>query len=403
MLDIGFYKPLLRKNDSKIVLLVMDGVGGLPDNSGKTTLEAAHHPYLDRLATEGVLGVSHPIAPGITPGSGPSHLSLFGYDPIKNNIGRGVLEALGVGLTMTPKDIAARANFATMDAAGKIIDRRAGRIPTERNQELCQKLKEKITAIQDVEVIIKSGKEHRFVAMFRGEELSDAINDNDPQDIGVAPLPIKAQQPQAEKSAMVINEFIQQANAVLKDEAPANTFLLRGIASRPQIPTFDEAFGLRAAAIATYPMYRGLASLVGMDLLDTGNTIADEFTTLEENWDKYDFFYLHVKKTDSYGEDGNYQAKKEEIEATDRELPRLLKLNPAVITVSCDHSTPAKMKAHSWHPSPVLLWAPQTCLSDDLLSFGERNCMKGGLGVMYHVDLMPLMLAHALRLNKYGA
>jgi 2,3-bisphosphoglycerate-independent phosphoglycerate mutase len=304
---------------------------------------------------------------------------------------------------MTPRDVAARANFASMDREGNITDRRAGRIATEENKKLCQKLKDRIQKIEDVEIIIASGKEHRFVVMFRGDGLSDNINDNDPQATGVKALPIKALSVEAEKMARVASQFVQEANAVLKDDFPANTFLVRGIAKRPTIPTMSEAFGVHAVAIATYPMYRGLASLVGMDVVTTGETIADEFSTLETQWKSYDFFYLHIKKTDSYGEDGNYQAKLKIIEEVDAQIKRLLQLNPAVILVTCDHSTPARMKAHSWHPCPLLLWAPQTCQPDDVTTFGERSCMKGGLGILHHVDLMPLMLAHALRLAKYGA
>lgn len=404
MLDMEVLKPLLNPNDKKIVLLVMDGVGGLANESGKTELESSLHPNLDKLAKEGVVGLSTPVAPGITPGSGPAHLSLFGYDPIRYDIGRGVLEALGIGITMTPKDLATRVNFATMDPkTGNITDRRAGRIPTERTQKLCEKLQKSIAKIEDVEIIIKPGMEHRFVLLLRGEGLSEKVTETDPQATGVPVLPVKATAPEGEKTARILAEFVKRALNILVDEHPANSFLMRGASVSPKLSNMKELFGLKTAAIATYPMYRGLAKLVGMDVLETGDKIEDEFKTLAANWAKYDFFYIHIKKTDSYGEDGNYDGRKHIIEEVDGHVPEILQLKPAVVVVTGDHCTPSKLKGHSWHPCPVLLWAPETCLPDEVTVFGERACMKGGLGHINHLDLMPLMLAHALRLHKYGA
>jgi 2,3-bisphosphoglycerate-independent phosphoglycerate mutase len=402
MIDMEFLKPLLVQNANKIVLLVMDGLGGIPNESGKTELEAAAHPNLDRLAQEGVTGVSHPISPGITPGSGPAHLALFGYDPIRYDIGRGVLEALGMGMPLTAKDVAIRANYATMDKSGKITDRRAGRISSEQNQKLCQKLKA-ISQIEDVQVVVEAGKEHRFVVLLRGEGLGEDVLETDPQATGVSAHEPKSLKPGSEKTSHILTQFIQRANQILDSEHPANTFLMRGVAKFPKLPTMQDAFGVKSAAIATYPMYKGLATLVGMEVLKAGDTIESEFTTLASAWNSYDFFYIHIKKTDSYGEDGNFKAKVHVIEEVDPHVPAILKLNPSVVLVTGDHSTPSVLQGHSWHPSPVLLWAPKTCLPDDITSFGERACMKGGLGHLRHLDLMPLMLAHALRLQKYGA
>lgn len=403
MLDDSLLQELLVSNDKKIVLIVADGLGGLPrEIDGQTELEAAAKPNLDALAHKSACGLTVPISYGITPGSGPAHLSLFGYDPIKYQIGRGVLEALGIGLEMTPRDVAARANFATMDPKGLISDRRAGRIPTEKNIELCAKLQEAIPAIDGVEVIIRHGKEHRFVVLFRGDGLSGNLHDTDPQREGLAAIEPKAFFEEDLKLAAVTAKFIAQANQVLKDQHPANTLLMRGFAKHPDIPSMNKRFGLKAAAIATYPMYKGLAKLVGMTELDTGQTTEDEFETLRLYYNDFDFFYIHVKKTDSYGEDGNFNAKVQVITELDDAMPMVSKLNPDVLVITGDHSTPARMKGHSWHPNPFMLHSPYV-RPDGIDSFNERNCAYGSLGCFPAVEAMPLMLANALKLGKFGA
>ncbi len=391
---------LVTKTDSKIVLLVMDGVGGLPIN-GKTELEAANTPNLDRLVKENVCGLTDSIERGITAGSGPGHLGLFGYDPTEYEIGRGVLEALGVGLEMTPLDVAARGNFATRNETA-ITDRRAGRIPTELNQKLCAKMAEAIPEIDGVKVIIHSGMEHRFVVLFRGEGLDGRIADADPQQVGLSPKLATALAPEAEHTVEIVNAFIRKAEEVLKDEHPANTILLRGFAKYPDIPSMEQRFGLTPAAIATYPMYRGLAKLVGMTLLDTGKTVADEIETLKEHWNSFDFFFVHVKKTDSYGEDGNFEKKVSIIEEVDKAIPDLLALKPDVLVVTADHSTPAMLKSHSWHPNPFLL-VNKYIRPDEVTYFSERAFVHGGLGRFLAKDGIALMLAHALKLKKFGA
>ncbi|MDD5065672.1 MAG: 2,3-bisphosphoglycerate-independent phosphoglycerate mutase [bacterium] len=402
MLSEEIMKELSIPNEKKIVLLVMDGVGGLPHKNGLTELEAAKTPNLDKLAEESALGLTHPIGVGITPGSGPSHLAIFGYDPVRYNIGRGVLEALGLDIHLTNKDLAARANFATKDGNGLITDRRAGRIPTEKNQELCARLQEEIKKIDDVEIIIKHGKEHRFVVLFRGEGLHDGLTDADPQKEGSKVKYTEPLVPEAKKSAVIINKFIDRVGEILKNETKANTALLRGIARVPHIPTMNDLFKLKPGAIATYPMYRGLARLVSMDILKTGETIADEIATLKENYSKYDFFYVHVKKTDSYGEDGNFENKVKIIEETDKIIPDILALNPDVLAVTSDHSTPSLLAGHSWHPNPFLLHG-RFIRKSPVTRFTEAECLKGSLGIFYSIDAMPLMLASALKLAKYGA
>ncbi len=394
-------KSLSVSTPSKIVLLVLDGVGDIR-RGGLTPLEAAATPHLDRLARESSLGLTDPISPGITPGSGPAHISLFGYDPIRYQIGRGILEAAGIEMALTSDDVATRGNFASMDPEGKLTDRRAGRIPSEENRRLIELLSRSIREIDGVDVILRTVKEHRFVAVFRGKGLDGRVADTDPQVLGRVSLDPEPLAPEAAKTAEIAKKFIKRMNEVLQNERPANTGLLRGFAKLPEIPSMRELFKLKPACIATYPMYRGLASLVGMELLKTGETIADEFATLSEKWAEHDFFFIHVKKTDSYGEDGNFPAKVKVIEEVDRSLPTLLGLKPAVIAITGDHSTPCALSAHSWHPNPFLLWGDYV-RADGRGRFSEAECARGCLGRMSACEAIPLMLGNALKLEKFGA
>jgi len=401
MANEAIIRSLTLKTPSTIVLLVMDGVGGLRVD-GKTELEAAHTPHLDDLASRSICGVADPVSPGITPGSGPGHLGMFGYDPLRYEIGRGVLEALGIGMELGKSDVVARGNFATMDQKGIIVDRRAGRIPTEKNMELCDLLQQEIEEIEGVRVEVRHGKEHRFVLRFMEEGLDGRIEDTDPQREGNPPNPPTPLDPEAEHTAHIIKLFVERANGVLKDHHPANTVLLRGISQIPVIPSMADLFKLTPACIATYPMYKGLARLVGMEILETGEEIVDEFKTLKKHYTQFDYFFLHIKKTDSYGEDGNYHKKVEVIEEVDRHIPVLLELKPDVIAVTGDHSTPALLKGHSWHPNPFMLYSKYERI-DDVQEFTEAACVKGGLGRFLAVHEMPLMLASALKLEKFGA
>jgi 2,3-bisphosphoglycerate-independent phosphoglycerate mutase len=393
-------RDLSQQTDSKIVLLVMDGVGGLPAD-GKSELEAARKPNLDALAKAGVCGVSDPVMMGITPGSGPAHLALFGYDPLKFQLGRGILEALGSGVEVGRNDLVARGNFATVKG-GRVVDRRAGRIPTEENARICGYLNEHLPQRDGIAIRVFPGKEHRFVARFTAAGLSDALSDADPQAEGKAPLPTAPLGPEAAKASAIVNRFIDDVAAVLKGEAKANAALLRGFSKFPSIPTMQELFKLRPAAIANYPMYKGLAKLLGMEVISVGGETADLFDALEKNWADHDFFYIHYKKTDSMGEDGRFEAKVAAIEALDPFLPRLVALRPDVLVVTSDHSTPSCLKGHSWHPNPFLLVSP-TAGVDDVAAFAERACAKGLLHRFRSISAMPLMLAHALKLKKYGA
>ncbi len=401
IINLDLIKEISKPSPTKIVLLVIDGVGGLPSpKTGKTELETADTPNLDQLATKGICGLIDPVSPGITPGSAPAHLALFGYDPLSFSIGRGVLEAMGIDFDLKPGDIAARGNFCTVDEAGLVIDRRAGRIPTEKCTELCQLLDGSV--IEEVKLLVCPVREHRFITVFRGKGLTPEVSDSDPQQVGVAPGVIIALNPQADMMAAIATKFIAQARTILSKHHPANMVLLRGFSQRPHFPTMGEIYKLKPAAIAGYPMYRGLAKLVGMQVLETGASIKEEFATLKQNYADYDFFFLHIKGTDSAGEDGDFDRKVRIIEEVDNALPSLTSLEPDVIVVTGDHSTPALLKGHSWHPLPILLYS-KWCRPDRVGEFSESACIFGGLGRFPATQIMPLALANALKLNKFGA
>jgi 2,3-bisphosphoglycerate-independent phosphoglycerate mutase len=401
-MDLKMFQDLKNQNDSKIVLVVMDGLGGIPiEHGGLTELETANTPNMDHLASSGICGLHVPVAAGITPGSGPAHLALFGYDPIHYQVGRGVLSALGIDFDLTGNDIAARGNFCSVDSDGVITDRRAGRIPTEKNKELCTLLRE--IKLPDVEVFIETVKEYRILVVLRGEGLNAELADTDPQETGIRPLEPKALTPESKKSADLIKQFLNQAEDILRDHHPANMILLRGFAKKPDWPSFEESFGLRALAIAAYPMYRGVAKLVGMHVAEATDDIEKEFSYLEKHWEDFDFFFLHIKPTDSSGEDGDFDRKVRIIEEVDQHLPKLMDLNPDVVIVTGDHSTPSRLRYHSWHPVPVILWS-EVCRADEVKNFGERSCMHGGLGPRIPAtDLMPIALANAMRIEKFSA
>jgi 2,3-bisphosphoglycerate-independent phosphoglycerate mutase len=407
-------RELKESAATKIVLVVADGLGGLPatvdaktgqaigpNPGGKTELETARTPNLDALVRRGVCGLSIPVAPGITPGSGPGHLGLFGYDPLRYDIGRGVLEALGIDFAVGPKDVAIRGNFCTVDAGGIVIDRRAGRIQTEKCVDLCGKLRRQLH-VPGVDMFIEPVREHRLVIVFRGDNLGDQVEDTDPQAEGVPTLDPVASDAASGRTAEIAKEFLRQARRVLADESPANMVMLRGFAKLPAIAPMIKVYGVDAVALAVYPMYRGLAKLVGMRIADAGKSLGEQVVSLRREWSSGDFFFIHFKYTDSTGEDGNFAAKVARIEELDGAIPGIAELNPDVLIVTGDHSTPSLLKSHSWHPVPTLLVA-KTCRPDSATSFGETECSRGGLGHFLAKDLLPLALAHASRLGKYGA
>lgn len=394
-------RELQTSNGSKIVLLVSDGLGGLPlEPGGPTELEAAQTPNLDALAQRGVSGMSIPVLPGIAPGSGPGHLGLFGYDPLQFLIGRGALEATGIGFELGANDVAIRANFCTLDAAGKISDRRAGRISSEDAKPVVDKLK--AVKIPGVEVFVEHVQEYRFVIVFRGEGLGGAVEDTDPQKTGVPPLDPKPKNEASAKTAQIAKEFVSQAVKLLAGEPKANGLTLRGFSAKPHLAPYSELYGLKAAAIAVYPMYKGLARLAGMSILGHPHTLAEQVDVLEQNWKDYDFFFVHFKYTDSTGEDGNFPAKVKRIEELDAVMPRISALKPDVLIVTGDHSTPCKLKSHSWHPVPTLL-VSDAARFDGCKGFSEKEANRGGLGHFQAQYLMAQAMAHAGRLQKYGA
>jgi 2,3-bisphosphoglycerate-independent phosphoglycerate mutase len=382
--------------------MVLDGLGGLPVKpGGATELEAANTPNFDTLASEGICGLHEPAGAGITVGSGLAHLAVFGFNPRQYEIGRGVLSALGIGFDLQEGDVAARGNFCTVDDAGCVTDRRAGRIESEKGRALCTLLNE--IKIPGVELFVKPVKEYRFALVLRGQDLSSHIAETDPQKTGKEPLAPEATSEEAGKTADLVQQFLEQARRKLAKHHPANMVLLRGFSSHPAWPTFREAFGLRGAALADYPMYRGVARLLGMDAPDCEHPLESKIDVMKQRWEEFDFFYIHVKHTDSAGEDGNAERKQKLMAQADQQLPALRELGPDVLIVTDDHSTPATMKSHSWHPVPTVLWA-KNVRPDAVASFGERACIAGGLDPRFTAtDLMPLALAHAGRLIKYGA
>ncbi len=398
----AFFRKLIVSADTKIAMLILDGLGGLPlEPGGKTELETAATPNLDALAARSALGLTVPIGPGIATGSGPGHLAIFGYDPLEYEIGRGALEALGVDFELGPEDVAARGNFCTIDEAGILTDRRAGRIPSENSLKLIELLR--TIRVEGAEFFIEPVKEHRFAWIVRAPGLGAALSDTDPLSTGVKPLEVRPLDERSGKAAYYANEFIRQAGDLLRGRSPANYILLRGFDQLPSIPSYPEMFKLRAAAIAVNGMYRGVARLAGMEVLPlTGAALEDEFSALENSWQDYDFFYLHYKKTDTCGESGDFAGKVKAIEEFDAQVPRLLALEPDVVIVGGDHSSPAVLRAHSWHPVPLLLYGKHV-RPDGVAAFGESACARGSLGLIPARQVMPLALANAGRVAKYGA
>jgi len=405
MADLDLMRSLTQKGNTKIVLLVMDGLGGLPKEvGGPTELEAAATPNMDKMARQGMLGLMNTVGIGISPGSGPGHLGLFGYDPLKYVIGRGVLEAVGIGESLTDRDVAARGNFCTVDSQGIITDRRAGRISTEECSRMVDLIKD--IKLPGIDLVVKPVRDYRFVLILRGAGLSHALNETDPQKVGFRPLRTQGQDgsPEAARTADLVNKWVAIVEERIKEQRPANMVTLRGWSREPGLPGFEDVFKLNAAALAVYPMYKGLASLVGMTLVHGLNSLDEQLEALKSNWDAFDFFFVHYKYTDSRGEDGDFDAKVKEIEKVDKVIPRILQLNPDVVVITGDHSTPAVLKSHSWHPVPVLFWAPGVSRSNqDVTGFGESQCLRGALGQFNAADLMALITAHAKRQAKFGA
>ena len=401
MIPTSALKSLHLANDGKLILIVLDGLGGLPHpDTALTELESARTPNLDLLAREGIVGLSEPVGPGITPGSGPGHLALFGYDPIAGNIGRGALSALGIGLDLAPEDIGVRLNFCTIDGDGNVADRRAGRISTDLNRGLVADLS--AIEIDGVEIELVTESQHRAVLVLRGAGLHPAVRETDPQLTGVPPLAPDALAPEAAATEAILRRFLDGVREVIGDRSPANFVLMRGYAGLPALESLEEIYGVRSACVAAYPMYKGLATIAGMEVLDTGDTLPGEVAALQRHWDDYDFFFFHFKATDSLGEDGNFDGKVAAIEEVDAAIPEIVRLGPAALAVTGDHSTPSRLRQHSWHPVPFLLHAEHV-VPDAAPVFGERACGSGSLGIFPARNTMSLLAGYAGRLKKFGA
>ena len=400
MIDLEQIHDSIASTPSKIVMLVADGLGGLPHpDTRKSELETAHIPNLDALAQRSACGLTTPVEVGIAPGSGPGHLALFGYNPLKYIIGRGALEALGIDVELLPGDVAARGNFCTVDDDGLLTDRRAGRIATELSAPLCERLDR--IEIPGVQLDVFPVQDYRFVLRLRGEGLSEQIEETDPQREGVAPRPANAIVPEGERTASIVQQFANEAGRILSEEQPANMVLLRGWAQLPNLPDFGEVYHLNPAAIAAYPMYRGLASVANMQIIPTGMTFGEEVDTLHANWEDHDFFFLHYKPADAAGEDGDFDGKVKCLEALDVHLPKILELEPDVLMVAGDHATPAIMASHSWHPVPFMLHSKLT-LGEGVDGFNERACAQGSIGRIPAETIMLLALSHSGKLAKFG-
>jgi 2,3-bisphosphoglycerate-independent phosphoglycerate mutase len=400
MIDLEVLRDCYTSSPTKIVLLVVDGLGGLAHpETGLSELETAHIPNLDAMAQESACGLTTPVLPGVAPGSGPGHLALFGYDPLKHLIGRGALEALGIEVELQPGDVAARGNFCTVDGDGLLVDRRAGRIPTELSAPICQRLDQ--IELEGVQVDVFPVQDYRFVLRLRGEGLSEAVTETDPQITGASALPVKPLNPAAQKTADLVNEFVRQASRLLSEEDRANMLLLRGFAQLPNLPDMGEVYRLNPAAIAAYPMYRGLATVAGMRVIHTGHTFADEVETLRENFDSHDFFFIHYKPADAAGEDGDFDAKVQRLEELDPFIPAIRELEPDVLMVAGDHATPAITAGHSWHPVPFMLHSWLTKW-EGVSAFNERTCGQGSIGRIPATNAMLLALSHAGKMTKFG-
>ncbi len=400
MIDVEELRDCYTNTPSKMVLLVADGLGGLAHpETGKSELETARTPNLDALAQKSACGLTTPVLPGVAPGSGPGHLALFGYDPLKHQIGRGALEALGIEVELAPGDVAARGNFCTIDGGGMLTDRRAGRIPTDESAPICERLDR--IEIPGVQVDVFSVQDYRFVLRLRGDGLSELVTETDPQVTGAKALDVKALKPEAQKTADIVNEFVKQASQLMSEEERANMLLLRGFAQMPMLPPMGDVYRLDPAAIAAYPMYRGLATVAGMNVIPTGKNFADEVDTLRANWDKHDFFFIHYKPADAAGENGDFDAKVQCLEELDPFIPEILALEPDVLMVAGDHATPAIMAAHSWHPVPFMLHSKLT-QGQGVLTFDEKACAQGAIGSIPATSVMVMGLSHAGKMTKYG-
>ena len=400
MIDSPYIKDLTRQTDSKIVMLVVDGLGGYPHpETRKSELETADLPNLDRLARESACGLTTPVAPGVTPGSGPGHMALFGYDPVKHLIGRGVLEAVGIGLKLGKGDVAARGNFCTVDKDSLLVDRRAGRIPSEESAPLVERLGR--IELDGATLSVDLVRDYRFVLVLHGDGLGDRVTETDPQALGAPMLEATALSEDSRATARAANAFVTGARYALSGRATANMVMLRGFSRLPTLPQMTDFYRLRPTAIAAYPMYRGIAQLLGMEVLETGTTFDQQIDTVEQHYSDYDFFFLHYKAADAAGEDGDFDAKVHALQELDTGIPRLLKLEPHTLVVAGDHATPSVLGSHSWHKVPLMVHSPIT-KGDGVEAFSENALATGSIGNVPATSVMMLAMAHAGKLRRFG-
>ncbi len=395
-------QSLAEKNENRIVLLVLDGVGDCSNDGKGTALQIAATPNMDKLAGKSALGLAHPVAPAITPGSGPGHLGLFGYDPLIYKVGRGVLSANGIGFELQQGDVAARLNFCTLDDNGNVSDRRAGRISTEKNEELVKKIKEKLEPPNGIDIFMETVAEHRTLLVLRGKDLTDNLGDTDPQETGVPPLAPDRKPYGSSRTADIVKNLLDQIKEILDDEEKANFLLTRGFAQQPEWPSFAERYQVKPAAVAGYPMYKGISRLLGIEIFSEAKEAEQICKDVVRALQDHTFVFGHYKYTDKTGEDGDLDEKVKVIEDMDKALPDLIGADPDVLIITGDHSTPPSLESHSWHPVPVLMKAPYL-RGDSGDQFDEVSCRNGELGTFYARELMPLALAHSGKLQKYGA
>ncbi|MHA2179286.1 MAG: 2,3-bisphosphoglycerate-independent phosphoglycerate mutase [Candidatus Thorarchaeota archaeon] len=406
------------------VFVVMDGVGDRPQKElgGKTPLEAAKTPTLDKMAAEGQSALMNVIGPGITPGSDTAHLALFGYDPLAEYPGRGPLEAFGAGLETKPGDVAFRSNFATVDSKMVVLDRRAGRTFSPEEQEELQAALNGLE-INDVKVRFIATVEHRGALVLEGEGLYAEISDVDPHETGKKILTVRALKPEAEKTAKVVNELMRVAHERMKGLETnkkrakkglplANAILLRGPGRHSDVPSLPQRYGIKSAVIAGGALYIGSAKYVGMEhiqvegqtgTIDTNfdNIAAKTIETIESG---FNYVFVHIKATDNASHDGNAKEKILAIERTDAMIGKILEKvgDKIVMAVTGDHSTPVCIKEHSCDPVPILFWS-NFIRPDSVKRFSEIDAAKGAMHTIRGIDVMPLLLGYAGYIDKFGA
>jgi 2,3-bisphosphoglycerate-independent phosphoglycerate mutase len=405
----------------KILILICDGLGDRPVGAlkGKTPLEAAPRPNMNHFAKGGACAIIDIIAPGVRPGSDTAHLALLGFDPYKVYTGRGPFEAMGVGMEVRPGDVAFRCNFSTVNDKMEIEDRRAGRIK-EGTAELARALDG--WEYEGVKVYFKEGTEHRGVLLLRALGLSPLVSDPDPHEEGVRPHECLPKAPEAALTARVVNAFVKRSHEILMEhpvnrerikagKRPANIILPRGAGMMPHLPSFQERFGMKCAAIAGVALVKGICRVAGMELLDVKGATGGLDTDMDAKMkaalkalDSHDMVLVNIKAADLCGHDGDYKMKSKVAGRIDKALGLLRKDLPedAHFALTADHSTPCCAKDHTGDPVPLAIYGRHV-RTDGVQTFGERACAGGGLGRLRGTDLLQVMLDLAGRSEKFGA